>query len=1271
MNKRLQILWFVLFFSSLAYGQNQANNWFFGFNAGLTFNTNPISVLNNSALLSTEGSAAISTAEGNLLFYTNGQTVWNKLNKPMPNGSGLVGNSNTTQSAIIVPKPKSKNIYYVFTLDDLGGSNGLSYSEVDMNLDGGLGSITSNKNIFLQSALSEKLTAIRHGNGTDYWVLVHGNNSKDFLAFKITENGVQVSPIKSTVGSIHPNLFGTIGYMKFSPNGEKVACAVGGTGNFVEVLDFDDLTGKLSNAMRLDFTDAPYGIEFSPNSEKLYTSAGSSIFQYTIPPITNESLLSISQKEIGVNAPVWALQLGPDKKIYACKQGKSLAVISSPNNEIGTINFQDDDLNIFNTAIQGFPNFLQNYFNDNFIAAHNTCVNQTTSFEILLNDIDSVFWDFGDKNTASAKRASHTYTLSGKYVVKATIYSGSHSETITKVVDIKDLPSFSLGNDTILCKGEALNYDLAMPSAKYLWNNGQISPKRTISTPGVHYLDVTQFGCTLRDSINIVYDLINPDFSINNPTQCLDNNHFKYSSSATTAKSSNWYIDNIYADEGLDFEKAFIKTGLFKVKHVITSNNNCSDSALKEVSVNATPKSNFVIQSTTQCGKNNSYTFTNTTSYTGDYDFEFIIEGKTIKNKSPLSWTFSSFGEKSILLKVKTAKGCDDITEKTVKVYPSPIADILVSANSICLNDNSFDVSLQSAIKLYETINWQIDGNDFTPANDSNFTHSFATIGKHTITLKITNSLGCETTTTEQIEVVASPTVDFTTTKNATSCLGTKPISFVNLTNDKLVITDYDWNFGDNTKSTDVNPTKAYNSQAQHIVTLTATNEAGCKSVLTKTINSYEQPEIAINTKTINACESSNAFEISYTNSNTAAGISKLVWQSSNGTSIPQQSPAPVSFPQAGEYTITLNAETLYGCTDEATTTISVYPSPTGNLIINNNEQCVNNNAFVIEAPKKHSNDIAITNYTWNLGSAVGNAIDNTASLNFDKAGDYDIEVDITDEKGCSAKLHTTLTVHPAPEFTILKKQACVGSPVTLEVDGISNFVIVTNWSWDLGDGSTASVSSPDHIYKKANSYPLTATATTDKGCKYTSHIEKGVEVSPIPVASFEHEKISWGFAETVIKFKASSSINNSTFSWDFDNTQTGTNTVEHIKYTEAGYYTVKLTATSEKGCAGNTSKTILIVPPFDAYVPTSFTPNGDGINDVFGMEGVEFINTYNMQIFNRWGQIVFTSNDLKKQWDGRLNNSPLPADMYSFAIKLTDAEDRPYKISGTIQLIR
>ena len=161
------ILFFFFLFTSFVYSQGEANIWYFGQNAGLDFNSGAPVALTNGQLDTLEGCATISNNSGQLLFYTDGITVWDRNHAIMPNGTGLFGHPSSSHAATIVPLPGSASLFYVFTLDAFVGPNGFCYSIVDMSLNGGNGAVTT-KNIQIYTPSNEKLCIVKHANNSDY-----------------------------------------------------------------------------------------------------------------------------------------------------------------------------------------------------------------------------------------------------------------------------------------------------------------------------------------------------------------------------------------------------------------------------------------------------------------------------------------------------------------------------------------------------------------------------------------------------------------------------------------------------------------------------------------------------------------------------------------------------------------------------------------------------------------------------------------------------------------------------------------------------------------------------------------------------------------------------------------------------------------------------------------------------------------------------------------------------------------------------------------------
>ncbi|MCL6275443.1 T9SS type B sorting domain-containing protein [Muricauda sp. 2012CJ35-5] len=432
------------------HAQLEASIWYFGENAGLDFRSGTPVPLLDGALNTQEGCATISDFAGNLMFYTDGSTVWNRNHTPMPNGTGLFGNSTSSQSGIIVPKPNDPDIFYVFTADFQAGAQGINYSEVDMTLDGGLGNVTV-KNTPLVTPATEKLTAVEHANGRDIWVITHAWHSDAFLAYLITPAGVNTTPVTSNAGFdlSGGNVFSAIGYIKVSPDGTKLAACHKEIG--AELFDFDPATGIVSNPTRLIDGGSPYGIEFSPSSQILYLSMeASSIFQYDLnaPDIRASQLLlnPTRFREFG-------MQLGIDGKIYIAEwAGTTLSVINNPNVVGVGCDYQNRAINLGGRISNiGLPPFIQSFFLVNF-ESRNFCLGDATQFDITVNEpIVSILWDFGDGNTATVEDPSHTYAAPGDYTVNVTVNTASDTRTETETITIYEVPVANTVTDLDLC----------------------------------------------------------------------------------------------------------------------------------------------------------------------------------------------------------------------------------------------------------------------------------------------------------------------------------------------------------------------------------------------------------------------------------------------------------------------------------------------------------------------------------------------------------------------------------------------------------------------------------------------------------------------------------------------------------------------------------------------------------------------------------------------------------------------------------------------------
>lgn len=536
----LTIFSFLIWISGEIHAQYPGEIWYFGQFAGIDFNNNPPTPLTDGKINTQEGCATMCDQSGNLIMYTDGVTVWNKNHEIMENGSGLFGHSSSSQSAIIVKQPGGNPYYYIFTTTYFIHPEGLCYSVVDISQNDGLGAAIE-KNTQLLTPVGEKLTTIRHDNGSDYWVIAHKFNSKDFYAYQLTESGLSLTPVISTTGTTHQGgQNNAIGYMRPSPSGEKLAVSIYDQG-VVDVLSFNKANGTIQLQHTLPGNYRTYCSEFSPNNQLLYVKYlySGNIYQYNLEAgSTNDIINSKTRIGVATNDPTpvdyisGALQLGIDNKIYVVKfMDEYLGRIENPN-ILGTgCHFVDDAFHLQGGLGRlGLP-YAGKSINA-VIKAENFCFNDTTRFwfeGIDTQNIDSVLWDFGDpasgfQNNSVSFTPFHIFSAPGEFNVQLSIYFTGDQLNISNNIVIHPSPQPNLGNDTVVCSSESLVLDPGNNFSSYFWQNGSEDSTFLATESGLYWVQVTnEFGCMAADSVNISFA---PELNIsigNDSTLCEGN----------------------------------------------------------------------------------------------------------------------------------------------------------------------------------------------------------------------------------------------------------------------------------------------------------------------------------------------------------------------------------------------------------------------------------------------------------------------------------------------------------------------------------------------------------------------------------------------------------------------------------------------------------------------------------------------------------------------------------------------------------------------------
>jgi hypothetical protein len=436
---------------------NRSNyNWFFGINAGLDFNSieqGAAPTVMSGAMTTTEGSSVISDVTGSLLFYTNGETLYTSGHTVMVNGSGLLGNTGSTQSSLIVPQP-STNKYYVFTSNYDGANNGLNYSVVNMDLQGGDGQVEAKNISLLSNGLTEKIAGAKHSNGSDYWVISNKTGDTKFYAYQVSSAGIS-TPVITSIGSTNNT---PRGYLKVSHDSTKIVNALYDE-DIIDIMDFTASAGTLSNLITITgftFDNGPYGVEFSTDTTKLYISDGAQgkihQFDLTLTSATDMIDYHIVVADITGNTN-GSIQMGPDEKIYLSNfDGNTLHVIHHPNGLGVNCNFQEDALTLYSgtTSKWGLPNMI----NDAVLSCDRYIYlrpfgEDDFDFEYTLNDVTNVIQD-KELNfyTEIYKYDNTNETFPTTPIVTGSVEYNEFSSTTTTTISINDI-----GEGEFLIKG--------------------------------------------------------------------------------------------------------------------------------------------------------------------------------------------------------------------------------------------------------------------------------------------------------------------------------------------------------------------------------------------------------------------------------------------------------------------------------------------------------------------------------------------------------------------------------------------------------------------------------------------------------------------------------------------------------------------------------------------------------------------------------------------------------------------------------------------------
>lgn len=537
------------------------------------------------------------------------------------------------------------------------------------------------------------------------------------------------------------------------------------------------------------------------------------------------------------------------------------------------------------------------------------------------------------------------------------------------------------------------------------------------------------------------------------------------------------------------------------------------------------------------------------------------------------------------------------------------------------------------------------DGN---VSNQSSPTHVYQIPGTYTASLVVNN--GCSFDTAQvTLTVFDFPSLNFTAPANA--LCQNQTVTFTNTSGN---VSNTSWTFGDGGTSNAYSPTHTYNTAGTFLVSLTGTSLSyGCTGTVSATVTVNPSPQLAIGFPQGQFCA---PYTATFPNNSTQTDY--YTWDFGDGNTAAGPNPTH-TYTQEGTHTVTVIGEHVAGCKDTATGTVQILPSPVAAFTLPETG-CV-----PVEWVLQNQTTGAIS-YLWNLGNGTSSTL-NEPSVNYTEAGFYAISLAASNAYGCTDTVEHYAVLYDRPIAALGEPlAACAGTPIQF-VNPSSNGM---EHLWLFGDGTTSVLYQPQNVYEIPGKYSITLIAS-NPGCSDTVHVPDFVTIYPIPEASFSLSPDTINTVEPVLQLIAEQDAGNNCAYYLPDGSVINQCKAQVLLTgITPGEHSIMLVVANPFGCLDSTWRTLYAIDGSTLFVPNSFTPNADGENDVFYAYSTG-LKSFEMTIFDRWGNILFKADNIKQGWNGHnKTGQTVKQDVYVWQINARDLRDEPIKRNGRVTVI-
>lgn len=913
----------------------------------------------------------------------------------------------------------------------------------------------------------------------------------------------------------------------------------------------------------------------------------------------------------------------------------------------------------------------------NFITSADTvCKYTAVGFSATGNNpgnVASFIWDFGDGNSASGQNIAHTYMQSGNYTVRLIVTDiQGCADTMTRSLPVRvngPAAAFTPGTSAS-CLLTAINFtdnstnDGQHPISLWIWNYGDgisdtlTAPpfQHTYAAPGSYTVSlkvIDNVGCydsALTVAPIVISKPVAQFYSLDLVSCPAKDIRFINQSSGPGVTYLWQFGDGNTSTLSEPFHQ-YTADGLYTIKLFITDQYGCTDSMIKPDYIQiVSPQSIYAVSDTLSTCPPLLVTFTNNSQNYVSAVWDFG-DGSSTTAANPTHF-YTSTGVYVTKLTVTSPGGCVSVSQRTI-IVRGPQGNFTYSPLNGCrpLNVN-FNATTQDRISFIWDYN---DGSTFV-TTDSIVSHAYTIPGTYIPKMILVDSNGCVMPVNGPDTIFVSGALANFGFNNQTFC----DVAAVTFSDSSVVdndiITSYTWQFGDGGTSAQQNPVHNYTSPGLYYPKLVLNTQNGCADSMQSSvpIKIVASPQALIN----NAQSGCAALTVNFTGALAVPDTSviKWSWNLGNGNTSTQQNPPVQLYNTAGIYNIQLIAENSTGCKDTVNTTVEAFAIPTIDAGLD---------TLVCRGSSITLRASGAATYTWAPSAGLSCTNCATPAASPDSLIKYTVKG--TTSNGCTN--FDTVIVNVKQPFSMLNSNGdtlCRGGSVRLFASGAHTY----SWSPSTGLNSTNSAN-PLAMPTVTTTYRVIG--TDDKQC-FTDTGFVVVQVYPIPTIDAGQDKtINTG---QTIELKPTVSADVSKVTWASSPGIVSTNGNNIIvKPAETTTYTAE--AMNAGGCKTRDNVTVYVIcNGSNIFMPNTFTPNGDGVNDIFYPRGTGLFKIKTLRIFSRWGEVMyeksnFNANDATAGWNGTYKGKTLTPDVYVYTIDVLCDNNTVLILKGNVALLQ